>query len=65
VGAKGAEQSAEQAAGKGQHAKGSSQRLALRSGLDQAQALKGRVALILLTADEGFEIRHSISLATV
>jgi hypothetical protein len=59
-----ADQGPQQCAGKGKHGKGSPDGLTGGRGFNQRQALIGSGALILLSADEGFEIRHSISWAT-
>jgi|GEM_PF-3187647 len=59
-----ADQGAQQCTGKGEHGKRGADGLTGGCGFNQRQALIGSGALILLTADEGFEIRHSISWAT-
>jgi len=60
-----AQQCTQQAAGEGQPGDWRTHRLADRRWLHQAQALRGSGLMILLATDEGFEIRHSISWATV
>jgi len=59
--AEGSQEGAEQSTTEGQQSDRRPNGLAHRGGLHQAQALSGSGALILLTTDEGFEIRHSIS----